>query len=203
MKLLFGILFIIVIGCKPSIENVKPESVKGKYVSSIEQGVISFTDGSQAKLNTNAGGKVIYLTRHAEKDTLPKGNPILTDEGYERANTLAQMFKKTRLDLVYSTFYNRTMHTVDSLVSMKGLATKIYQPKEMKSLAAEILENKTDNQILISGHSNTTPAFASVLMGETLFDSGFDESDYDNLLVVNVLADGTRKMYELKYKAQK
>ena len=200
MRLLIGILFITLIGCKPSIENVKPESVKGKYVSYVEQGVINFSDGSQAKLNTEKGSKVIYLTRHAEKDTVPAKNPVLTKAGYERANTLAQMFKKTRLDVVYSTMYNRTMHTVDSLVTMKGIGTKIYQPKELKKLGAELLEHEAYNHIMISGHSNTTPAFASVLMGETLFDSGFDESDYDNLLIVNVSPDGNKKMYELKYK---
>jgi len=196
MRIIIALCFLVALGCKPSTVDVD-----GLYIAEIAQNVISFENGKKLDLNVDNGAKTIYLVRHAEKDTLPsKKNPILTKEGYERSFRLANMFKQTRIDAAYSTFYNRTMHTIDSLTTLKGLSTKIYQPKDMKKTVEDILSNKSENAIIISGHSNSTPAMASVFMGEKLFEQAFDEDDYDNLLVVNVLPDGDKKLYKLRYK---
>ena len=110
------------------------------------------------------------------------------------------MFKKTRLDAIYSTLYNRTLHTVDSLGTTKGLKTMIYQPKDLKQIGIDITSSKELNKVIFAGHSNTTPALANVFMGEKIIDAGFDESDYDNFLVVQIKADGQKKLYQLRYK---
>jgi len=195
MRLIIGLFILFIVGCKTT--HIDPN---GKYIRTIERNTIILDGGFKIDLENAEGSKVIFLVRHAEKDTLPKKNPILTDAGYERSYRLAEMFKKTRIDAIYSTLYNRTMHTVDSLATTKGLSTNIYQPKDLKQLGIDLIESKEMNKIIISGHSNTTPAMANVLMGEKLIDAGFDESDYDNFLVVNILPDGTKKLYQLKYK---
>ena len=195
MRLLLGVFILLSLGCKPS--NV---DLDGKYIKSIERNIITLEDGINIELNVEEGAKVIWLIRHAEKDTIPETNPILTDAGYERSYRLAEMLKKTRLDVIYSTLYNRTMHTVDSLGRAKGLSTNIYQPKDLKQLGIDINERKDLKAILICGHSNTTPAMANVLMGEKVIETGFDESDYDNFLLVNLLPDGQKKLYQLRYK---
>lgn len=196
MRIILGFIILILCACQP-----KEISTTGKYIKNIDKNTVLFEDGSKLVLDHCKTCKTVYLTRHAEKDTIPTKNPILSKEGYKRSHTLAQIFKSTRLDAVYSTLYNRTMHTVDSLTTMKGISTKIYQPKDLKSLSKELLSiNNNINKILISGHSNTTPAFASTLMGKKQFEQGFDESDYDNLLIVNVNTKGEKTLYQLKYK---
>jgi len=195
MRWLLGIFVLMAIGCKSTKVDVN-----GKYVESIERNIITVDGGHNIELNSEMGAKVIYLVRHAEKDTIPKKNPILTDAGYDRSYRLAEMLKKTRLDAVYSTLYNRTMHTVDSLGNAKGLPTKIYQPKDLKQLGIDITESEEINNVIIAGHSNTTPAMANVLMDDKVIPAGFDESDYDNFLVVNILPGGEKKLYQLKYK---
>ena len=195
MRILIGLFVLLCIACQP-----KDVTTTGKYIKNINENVVLFEDGSKLELDNCKTCKTVYLVRHAEKDTVPAKNPILTEEGYNRSHRLAQIFKSTRLDAVYSTLYNRTMHTVDSLTTMKGLSTQIYQPKELKSLSEKLLSENNFNKVLISGHSNTTPAFASTLMGEKLFEKGFDESDYDNLLIVNLDSKKEKKLYKLKYK---
>ena len=73
------------------------------------------------------------------------------------------------------------------------------QPADLKNLSEKLYADTTIHTVIIAGHSNTTPALAGVLMGETIFDQGFDESDYENILVVNVNKDGTKKLHQLKY----
>ena len=195
MRLIIGIFILLLIGCKPA--DVDPN---GKYISSIERNTITFEGGHTLELDNTAGSKTIYLVRHAEKDTTPKSNPILTEAGYERSYRLAEMFKKTRLDAIYSTLYNRTLHTVDSLSTIKGLKTMIYQPKDLKQIGVDITRSKDLNKVIVAGHSNTTPALANVFMGDKIIDAGFDESDYDNFLVVQIQADGQKTLYQLRYK---
>jgi len=196
MRILLGLLLISIFSCNPA-----EVSTEGKYVDKIIRNVISFKDGSELVLDSCEDCKTIYLVRHAEKDTIPKKNPILTEEGYHRADHLAQIFKSTRLDAVYSTLYNRTMHTVDSLTTMKGLSTEIYQPKDLKKLSETLLSGSSYDNVLVSGHSNTTPGLAGALMGSKQYKRGFDESDYDNLLVINTDAKGEKKLYKLRYSA--
>jgi phosphohistidine phosphatase SixA len=195
MRIILGLIVLLLAACQ-----AKEVSTTGKYIKNINKNTVVFEDGTKLELDNCNTCRTIYLTRHAEKDTVPVKNPILTKEGYERSHKLAQIFKSTRLDAVYSTLYNRTMHTVDSLTNMKGLSTQIYQPKEMKSLSEKLLTESDMKKVLISGHSNTTPAFASTLMGAKQFERGFDESDYDNLLIVNVNEKGEKILYQLKYK---
>ncbi|MDF1694875.1 MAG: histidine phosphatase family protein [Saprospiraceae bacterium] len=195
MRLFIGLIVLLALSCK------QPEVViDGKYIQDIERNKITLEGGHVLDLNNEKGSKIIYLVRHAEKDTIPEKNPILTDEGYERSYRLAELLKKTRIDAIYSTLYNRTMHTVDSLATLKGLKTNIYQPKDLRQMGIDITDQKDLNSIIISGHSNTTPAMANVFMGQKMIDAGFHESDYDNFLVVNIMPDGKKKLYQLRYK---
>lgn len=195
MRFILGILALLIISCKTDVVDVN-----GKYIQSIERNIITLEGGHTLELDNSKGAKTIYLVRHAEKDTIPKSNPILTEAGYDRSFRLAELFKKTRLDAIYSTLYNRTMHTVDSLGNAKGLKTMIYQPKDLKQIGIDITESKEINKVIISGHSNTTPALANVFMGEKIIDLGFEESDYDNFLIVQINPDGGKTLYQLRYK---
>lgn len=195
MRWLLMAVVCLAIGCKTEVVDVN-----GMYIKSIERNTIHLEGEHSIELDNEVGSKVIYLVRHAEKDTLPKGNPILTPKGYERSFRLSEILKKTRLDAIYSTLYNRTMHTVDSLGSAKGIPTNIYQPKDLKQLGIDLTESKDLNKVIIAGHSNTTPAMANVLMDSMMIDAGFLESDYDNFLVVNLLSNGEKKLYQLRYK---
>ena len=51
----------------------------------------------------------MYLVRHAEKVADKSRDPILTHEGIERADRLAQIMSKNDIDAIYSTDYQLSL----------------------------------------------------------------------------------------------
>jgi broad specificity phosphatase PhoE len=114
------------------------------------------------------------LIRHAEKEN-SKDDPNLTKEGEARANLLAFIFEKQKVDAIYSTNFNRTKNTVKPLADAKGIEVQIYEKQPDLS--------KAKGTVVIVGHSNTIPALANALLGKEQFKT-FDDSDFGNLLVI-------------------
>ncbi len=192
----YGIILIalILIGC-----STKKILQNGDMILKINQSTIIGSKGEKLTLDEGAKTKTFYLVRHAEKDTFPKRNPVLNEAGYSRSYRLAQIFKQTRIDKVYSTLYTRTMHTVDSLVTSKGISTNIYSPKEMKELSQKLVASTEDNKVLIVGHSNTIPGMVNLLLGRKEITESIDESVYDNFYIVDIPEGGEPKLYSLRY----
>lgn len=129
----------------------------------------------------------IYLTRHAEKETV---NPDPTDPplsacGEQRAQHLATMLKAVELENVYSTPYLRTRNTALPTASAHGLAIEAYEPLNLDGFAGLLLEKKQN--ALVVGHSNTTAVLAGLLGDEP--GEEFDESEYDRFYLVNLSSD--------------
>jgi broad specificity phosphatase PhoE len=119
----------------------------------------------------------IYLVRHAEKASDGTRNPPLTDIGQKRANNIAQVLKTKAITAVYSTDYKRTQQTAAPLAKLLGLEVQSYNPRELEAFAQKM--KKTKGNILIVGHSNTTPSMAFLLGGHAMGD--IDEVEYDRL----------------------
>lgn len=193
---LLGIISILIVSCGAKQSKMIADKT---YVSAFKTSQAIDTTGNLFELRTASADKVFYLIRHAEKDTIPKGNPRLTEQGLERANYLADLMKGTQIDAVYSTMYTRTLFTVDTMAARKGLKIRPYEASKIKSLYEEILLDTLLRNVLIVGHSNTTPAFANMILGRQEFEKGFDESDYDNLLVVTYDQDSINMIHKLRY----
>jgi phosphohistidine phosphatase SixA len=124
-----------------------------------------------------------YLIRHAEKDRSNKANrnPHLTEKGLERAEKWANTFKDVKFDAVYSTDYNRTKETALPTAKANNLELKLYNPSGIK--IADFLTETEGKNVLIVGHSNTTPAFVNQLLGENKYDDIADDNNA-NLYIV-------------------
>ena len=138
------------------------------------------------------------LVRHAEKVD-DSSDPDLSPEGYKRADHLARMFEKMKIDAVYSTNRVRTTETVRKLAESNALEIKPYDVHTPEETANHWIEEHKGDVVFISGHSNTTPAFANALLGKTHFDSSFDESDYGNLLIITITDTGASHLLHLRY----
>ncbi len=124
----------------------------------------------------------IYLVRHAEKELSgddPK-DPPLTPCGEERAASLAVFLSEVRLDAVYSSDFLRTRNTAQPVAQDKELEVRIYDHKKLEKFAEKLLERGED--VLVVGHSNSTPALAGLLVGKEL--EPMDESIYNRIYQV-------------------
>jgi len=198
--LFFALLAIIfsVFGCKNS--QKKEIDVNGEYIKEIKADTIYTETGKSLVLGKDSIEKVFYLFRHAEKDTIPVDNPNLTQQGLDRSTKLADILRGTRVDAIYSTFFTRTLFTVDSLSDVKAMSVLPYDTKELKNLVQTIETDDEKNAIVIVGHSNSIPSLTNSLAKAEIFNSNWDEADYDNFIIVVFYQSGSKNVYKLKYK---
>lgn len=130
--------------------------------------------------------RTIYLLRHAEKESTSGKDPGLTKLGKQRARLLASDLKSANITKIYSTQYKRTIQTVTPLSKAIDVSITHYNPKKLKEFSAQI--KKETGNIVIVGHSNTTPLLTFLLGGEA--SGAIDESEYDRLYQLQFNAKG-------------
>ncbi|MDC6388336.1 phosphoglycerate mutase family protein [Maribacter sp. PR1] len=136
--------------------------------------------------NENPNISTFYLIRHAEKDrSNPEdADPELSQKGLGRAMHWAEILNEVDLDAIYSTDYNRTSMTAAPTSVKKNIDVQYYDPRIM-----DIDQFKIDNlnkKVLVVGHSNTTPEFANLLLGEEKY-TQIDDSENGTLFIVNIV----------------
>lgn len=197
-KYLSGLIFCTLLwsGC---VRDKAPEiSIDGQYVSKISGDTI-FTENGLS-MTMDSVEKVFYLTRHAEKDSIPADNPLLTDQGLLRSTKLADILRATRVDAIYSTIFYRSLYTVDSLADVKAMVVLPYETKNLRGVIQQIDSTKNIKSVLFVGHSNTIPALANSLAGKTVFNKNWEDDEYDNFIVVLKKMNGRKEVLTLKYK---
>ncbi len=126
----------------------------------------------------------IYLVRHAEKQS-SKNDPALTQCGQLRAIQLANMLSKANIKNVYSTSYKRTMATAQPIAEKQNIAIKSYAPNKLEQLTREIIQLKEN--VLVVGHSNTTPRLAQLLSGQDV--KALSEQEYQELYQIQIVGE--------------
>lgn len=191
------LLAMLMTSCK---EKEEPKiNIDGKTIKEIKANIIYTADGQSVTLNEDSISKIFYLVRHAEKDTSIAGDPPLTEEGINRATTIADIMRGTRVDAIYSTMTLRTMFTVDSLSDIKAMQILPYDNKTLKETLEKVKYDDEYNRIFMVGHSNTIPSITNTLAGRDIFTKIFDESDYGNFIIVVANKSGTTDVFKLRY----
>jgi len=124
-----------------------------------------------------------YLIRHAEKDRSNPTNkdPKLTAEGVARSKKWADYFDAIPLDQIYSTSYLRTQQTSAYVATRQNLMVEHYEVGKLYTEDFKMLTK--GQQVLIIGHSNTTPALVNKIIGR---DTYVDMKDDDNASLYKV-----------------
>jgi phosphohistidine phosphatase SixA len=157
--------------------------------------LLSITTRAQTTSSTT-----IYLVRHAEKVTDDPTNkdPALTKSGENRAIALAKTLKATTIYNIYSTNYKRTTATAMPLAKKLKKEIKVYDIKELKTEAKNILKDNKGKHALIVGHSNTVLETIEALGGKRPVESISDQ-EYDYLFELSIAPDGTTNVKVMHY----
>lgn len=144
----------------------------------------------------------VIFVRHAEKDTLPAGDPALNEAGQRRAAELARQLVDADViagvDAIYSTPYRRTEETARPVAEALGLQTLSYDAANTETIMDEIVDNHRGEIILVVGHSNTVPALIGS-MGASKNVPEINENEYDNIYIVTIPWFGKTKTIRLRY----
>jgi 2,3-bisphosphoglycerate-dependent phosphoglycerate mutase len=98
---------------------------------------------------------IVYLVRHAEKDTAnpDEKDPDLTPAGYARAKALQKHLQNTPIDAFLSSPYKRTRLTLEPLAAGREINT--YPAHGYTALKKLITGKYAGKTVIVAGHSNT------------------------------------------------
>ncbi|BFG69473.1 phosphoglycerate mutase family protein [Sediminibacterium sp. KACHI17] len=153
-------------------------------------------------VETDAQTSTFILMRHAEKDTTAQGStmmqadPPLSADGVKRAARIPDVLKAFQPDAIYSTNFTRTKSTVTPLASKSGKEIQIYDHRNLRGFAEELLKMQ-GKTVVVAGHSNSTPMLVNLLLKENKYPN-LDESVYDTYWIVTV-TDGKAEAKIMKY----
>lgn len=135
----------------------------------------------------------IYLIRHAEKDRSDENNidPELTQEGLGRAMHWAEILDDVDLDAIYSTDYERTSQTAAPAAVKQDITVTYYNPADINT--EQFKSDNLGNNVLVVGHSNTTPDFVNQLIGSSKY-SAMDDTDNGSLFIVQLIGNTVTDM---------
>lgn len=141
----------------------------------------------------------VILVRHAEKATDDPKDPTLTEPGNERAERLKELLRKDfTVKAVYSTPYKRTRLTAKPTADFFELQISEYSFSDPQGLAKSWVEDYSGAAVLVVGHSNTTPYFTNLLLGEEKYEK-LDESEYGMIYIVTLTEVGSAQVEIRKY----
>jgi phosphohistidine phosphatase SixA len=121
-----------------------------------------------------------YVVRHAEKLDNTDGSP-LTDDGTERAKTLARTLSDKNINRIFVSNRPRTHLTADPTAKLFGLEPIIIPETDTAQLI-EQLKQAQDENVLVVRHSQEVPLIVNALSPEDTI--GSIDNEFDNLFVV-------------------
>jgi broad specificity phosphatase PhoE len=134
---------------------------------------------------TSEKATTLFFIRHAEKQNDNSYDPDLTETGIKRANNYLDYFKNIHFDAVYSTDFKRTMNTAKPIATKNNVKIIVYNPNNINF--EEIV--KEHKNVLIVGHSNTTPNLVNKVIGK-MFYSQILDNNYSDVYKVILQEDG-------------
>jgi len=154
--------------------------------------LLSFACGAPNRFQ-EVSDRYIFLVRHAEKQSDGTRDPSLTKAGQQRAKNLIQILSGKNIKRIYSTRYKRTTQTAKPLADEIGINIEIYDPDKLSQFAKNIMSR--DENILVVGHSNTTPALVELLGGESLGKMAESEYSFIYFLTISGNKVTTQRLY--------
>lgn len=146
---------------------------------------------------------LVFIVRHAEKAAEPAADPPLTTAGAARAAALADLLANANIGAVISTPYVRTTTTAQPTAGKFGVPVETVAISggvaAHAQAVAQAVRAHAGKSVLVVGHSNTITAIAAALGAPRLPD--LCDSDYDQLLIVELAATGAPRFVRARFGA--
>lgn len=146
----------------------------------------------------SAAQGVIFLVRHAEKESTPPTDPPLSMEGKQRAEALRETLKDAGITAIITSPATRTKETAQPLATALAITPKVESMNDAKALVEAIRAVPEGGNVLIVGHSNTIPQLLKALGHSPTIT--IDESEFDSLFVVTPGEVTRPRVIRLRYK---
>lgn len=126
-----------------------------------------------------------YFIRHAEKirSNSEDIDPELSQKGLGRAMHWAEILNDIDLDAIYSTDYERTTMTAAPTSVKQEITVQYYNPSDIN--IEQFKMNNLGKNVLVVGHSNSTPDFVNRMLGEEKYEA-MDDYDNGSLFIVQI-----------------
>jgi hypothetical protein len=141
---------------------------------------------------------MVVVVRHAEKAPAPKGDPVLSAVGEERARRLVTLLGHSKPTSLWATQLQRTQLTLAPLAAATGQKVETLPADDTKILV-ETLRQRRDRLTVVAGHSNTVPEILRGL-GADFEPVELGDDEYHRLFIVSLPTDdGPAAWVELAY----
>ena len=127
----------------------------------------------------------IFFIRHAEKIRKGDSDPGLTEQGTLRSIHWADVLKGADLSAIYSTDTKRTLSTANPTAKSNKIDVEIYDTKTIDII--NLTKINQGKNILIVGHSNTTPKLVNELLGKEKYPQ-IEDNNNGNLYMVTIIS---------------
>ena len=109
----------------------------------------------------------------------------------------AELYGDSGIAAIYATQYKRTQQTVKPLADKLKLPVTQIEAKKTADLVKEIRAHNAGQVVFIAGHNNSVPEIIAAMGGPQL--PIIPETEYDNLYILTLQADGTARLLKMKY----
>jgi broad specificity phosphatase PhoE len=145
---------------------------------------VGYTVSAQESDSLSQETTIIFV-RHAEKMDDGSENPSLNEKGKERAVKLAKLLiNDFHISAIYSTPYYRTKQTAKPLADSLNIPIYEYDLSDPNHFVGKLIEDYKGQEVVVIGHSNTTPMLVNIALGTGLYES-LDENSYGQIFVVH------------------
>jgi broad specificity phosphatase PhoE len=150
----------------------------------------------------NGRTTTVIVVRHAEKAATPTDDPPLTAAGEARARDLLAAIRDAGVTSIITTQFARTRGTAAPTAAAFGITLEIVPtgPAAHIQDVASAVRRHAGGTVLVVGHSNTATEIVAALGAPK--PPAICDSQYDNMYVVTIAANGKASVVKAKYGAR-
>ncbi|MFT5051532.1 MAG: phosphohistidine phosphatase SixA [Chlamydiales bacterium] len=152
----------------------------------------------------------VFFVRHAETETSTSTtrDPRLSQDGEQRAASLARLLSRAHVTHLFASEYQRTQATLAPLAEQRTLDVSVVPAGKADDLVGTLRALPAGSVAVVAGHSNTVPQLVAAVGGQAAelvdhpkYGKMLADTEYDRLFVVQAptFGEGDAATLELRY----